>query len=201
MARARIWLCGLGIAAISGLLLQTSPSGAGDDKTIKAELAKIAKALEKGNKEEAAKLAQALVKKLDPDEGLHDVMHNFKPRSKKGWGVGSKPGVAVPDGIELKLLSLGRDAPSNATLKREREALEEMSYVVAAIGEVAYHFPPKKDAGKKTKKEWLNLSREMRDSSLGLAAAVKAQGGGEVKAAASKLNNSCNNCHTVFKEP
>jgi hypothetical protein len=201
MARARIWLCGLSIAALGGLLFQAGPSGAGDDKTIKTELTKIAKALEKGNKDEAARLAQALVKKLDPDEGLHDVMHNFKPRSKKGWGVGSKAGVATPDGMELKLLALGRDAPSGPTLKREREALEEMSYVIAAIGEVAYHYPPKKDAGKKTKKEWLNLSREMRDSSLNLAAAVKSQGGGEVKTAAAKLNNSCNNCHTIFKEP
>lgn len=199
MARVRIWLCGVAITALGALL--ATRSGAGDDKTIKTELTKIAKALEKGNNDEATKLAQALVKKLDPDEGLHDVMHNFKPRSKKGWGVGSKPGVVTPDGIELKLLALGRDAPSGPTLKREREALEEMSYVIAAIGEVAYHYPPKKDAGKKTKKEWLNLSKEMRESSVGLAKAVKTGGGNDVKTAAAKLNNSCNNCHTIFKEP
>jgi len=199
MRQARLWLAGLALAGLGWMVIDTSGSRAGDDKAVRDGILKIAKALQKGDKAEATKLAQALLKKLDPDEGLHDVMHLFKPRSKKGMGVGTKAGTVTPDGIELKLLAIARDAPSAALLKREGDALEEMSYVVAAIAEVAQQKPPAKDSGKKTKRDWMTWSKDMQQGTIKLAEASRGRGGAEIKSAATKLNDSCANCHAVFK--
>src|SRR5438270_111018 len=39
---------------------------------------------------------------------LGDFMNLFKPRTKKGIGVGDKPGAVIPDGIEAKLMGLNK---------------------------------------------------------------------------------------------
>ena len=75
-------------------------------------------------------------------------MDLFKKRDKGGLGVGSKPGVVTPDGMESKLMTLGHDAPSTTTLKKEADALEEMGYTVAAIGMITKIKPAPKAKGK-----------------------------------------------------
>src|SRR6266498_2965556 len=93
---------------VLGLLALTLGATGGEQKSfdpkIKAALDKIAQAFEKGDQDSAKAQAKALAKKI---EELNDVMHAFKPRTGKGKikgvGVGSKPGVVEPDGIELKL--------------------------------------------------------------------------------------------------
>jgi len=201
MRQARLWLAGAALLGLGWVIIQTNSSRAGEDKAAKDGILKIAKALQKGDSAEATKLAAALAKKLDPDEGLHDVMHLFKPRSKKGLGVGAKPGEILPDGIELKLLKLAdpKQGISAAAVKKEGPALEEMGFVMAAIAEVAMQKPPSKDSGKKTKRDWMTWSKEMRDGAIKLGEAARAQSAPEVKSAAAKLNDSCANCHAVFK--
>src|SRR5687768_364908 len=99
--RKQLWLGSFGSAflALGGWVLLSGQGTAGEGKELKDSLLKIAELHKKGDKDGAAKQAQALAKKM---EELHEMMELFKKRDKGGFGVGSKPGVvAVGDGIEL----------------------------------------------------------------------------------------------------
>src|SRR5262245_35898923 len=163
MKRARLWLAALALMGLAWMVMETSSSRAGEDKAVKAAVLKIAKALEKGDSSAAASEAKALAKSL---EDLEAIMHLFKPRTKKGLGVGGKAGDITPDGIELCVLALGRDGPRAATFKRDADAYADMGYTIAAIGEVIQYKPPEKDAGKKTKREWMSLSKDMKEGGI-----------------------------------
>src|SRR5215204_6462390 len=108
----------VGVSLLAGLVALPGRSGAGVEPKTKEALLKIAAAIEKGSDADATKDAKALAKSI---EELNDVMHGFKLRTKKGLGVGSKPGVALPDGIELKLNAIGRDGITPAQLKKEAD--------------------------------------------------------------------------------
>src|SRR5262245_65604326 len=123
--RTWLWSAGLAILAI-GCLVLTDRGTAGDDKALRTAVQKVADAFKGGDKAGAVKMAADFAKKFE----LRDVMDLYKKRPD-GWGVGSKPGVVRPDGIEMKLVDLGRAAPPPATLKKEGEALEEMGYILA----------------------------------------------------------------------
>src|SRR5438552_2248831 len=128
MKRARLWLAALAVVGLGWMVVDTSGSRAGEDKAVKDAVLKIAKELEKCDKPTAANEAKALAKSL---EDLEAIMHLFKPRTKKGLGVGGKPGAITPDGIELQVIALGRDGPRAATFKRDADAYADMGYVVA----------------------------------------------------------------------
>jgi NADH dehydrogenase/NADH:ubiquinone oxidoreductase subunit G len=194
--QARLWLLSVALLAVGAGFYLAERGRAGEDKAITDGVNKIADALEKGDKATAEKMAQGLAKKLEDVEAL---MSLFKPRTKKGLGVGPKAGAITPDGIEIKLLAIGRDAPTQATLNKEADALVRMAYITAAIGEVAVRKPPDRDMGKKTKKAWVTYSKEMVEAVPQFAAAAKSKSPNEVKTAASKLAGSCNRCHEIFK--
>jgi hypothetical protein len=192
-----MWAMGGTLLAIAAGLYVTGQSWADtDDKELVAAINKIADALEKGDKAGATKMAQGLAKKLEDLEG---VMALFKPRSKKGLGVGPKAGIIVPDGIEIKLLAIGRDAPSAATLTKEADALARMAYITGAIGEVAAAKGWDRDQGKKTKKNWALFSKEMMEAVPKFAEAAKSKSPNEVKTAAHRLGETCTRCHEIFK--
>ena len=197
MSKARILIAGALVAALSGAMLLSNPSGAGENKALRDSIDKIADALKKGDKEGAKKQAEALSKKL---EDVYEAMDLFKPRKKNGFGVGEKPGAVMPDGIEQMLLKIGRDAPAAATLKKDGEAFEQLGYRTAAIGLIAHAKTPAKDKGKQLRKDWIEWTNEMVDNGIALAAAAKAKGPQDVKGAAVKLNNSCSSCHTMFRQ-
>jgi hypothetical protein len=193
--RARVGTL-IATSAVLGLMLLLVRGGhAGDEKDLAPGVRKVADMLAKGDKADAAKLAKDLAKNAD----LDDIMHLFKLRKKKGIGVGKTPGAVVPDGIEPQFLKLGRDEPSQASLKREAGALADMGYVTAAIMQVAHAKPPEKDQGKRTIKDWLTFSEETRDACLAFAEAAK-KSPAEVHKAAEKVNNACNNCHMVYRD-
>jgi soluble cytochrome b562 len=193
--QARVWLAGVVVFAF-GLGLLLAGFGRAGDVDVKGDIIKIAKALEKNDKGIAKKNVEALAKGIDD---VYDMMWLFKPRAKKGLGVGPKPGAVTPDGIELKLISLGRDSLGAATLNKEARAIEEMAYVAAAIAQVTIAKVPPKDEGKKKRKDWIEWSTDMHDTALKLAQAAKMKAAGDVKTLASKLNNACNSCHSVFR--
>src|SRR5207247_5151892 len=118
---------------------------------------------------------------------VETVMSAFKLRSKKGIGVGTKPGVSVPDGIELKINAIARDGVNAAALKREGDALVRAGHVTAAIGQIAHAMPPEADTGKKKKADWLEWSSGMVKSAEEFSAAAKAGDGPGLKKAAGKL--------------
>lgn len=195
MSKLRIWIAGAIAATVGGAILLTGATGAGENKEIRDGIDKIATTLQKGDKDGAKKQADALAKKIDD---LADAMDLFKPRKKNGFGVGKTPGAINPDGIEQMLLKIGRDAPAAGTLKKDGAALEEMGYRIAAMGLIAAAKGAPKTA-KGTPKDWNGWSNDTVKGGLDVAAAAKAKGGADVKSAASKLNNACNSCHTVFR--
>jgi len=198
MNRARGWLVGLGLLAL-GLVITLAGRSTGGEEKYKKSVLKIAAAIEKGNSAAAQAEAKALAKSLKDFDEIEDVMSVFKLREKNGIGVGTKPNAIIPDGIELKLLAIGRDAPGQATVNKEAEALEKMSYVIAAVAEVAIARPPDKDDGKKKKKDFIRWAKQMREAAPGLAAAAKSKSPAEIQKAAAKINNVCTSCHTTFK--
>jgi hypothetical protein len=187
----------VGAVVVLGLLcVLASPGSAGGENALAGKILKMADLIEKGDAAGAKTQAKALAK----DTELDDVMNLFKPRKKKGIGVGDKPGVANPDGIEQKLIALGRDAPSGTTLTKEAKALQKMGYVMAAVAEFATAKAPEKDMGKKKVKDWTMWATEMREGSVAFADAAKSNSPAEVHKAAVKLNGACNNCHSVFRD-
>jgi hypothetical protein len=183
--------------ALGGLLLVGERGAADDDKANRDAVDKIADAFEKGKAEDAAKQAEALAKK---HEDVHEVMDLFKKRKKGEFGVGDKPGAIVPDGIELKLLEMGRDAPTAAQAAKESAALQRMAYRTAAIVEFALaKGPPGPDKDGATKKLWVESSKAGRDAALELAKAAREKSPAALKAAAVKVTTSCNNCHAEWR--
>jgi hypothetical protein len=190
------WLV-LGMVALTaGLGLWVSMSGAAADDDAKATVSKIAAALEKDDKADAQKQAAALASKAE----IEDVMHVFSLRRSKGLGVGSKPGTIMPDGIEAKIMDMAKKPMDAKKLAEEADALVQMGYVAAAVGQVAHAKPPEKDEGKKKKSDWLKWSKAMNEAALEFATTVKGKKPADVHKAALKLNASCTNCHTVFKD-
>lgn len=180
----------LALVTALGLVYVADPSYAGADKKFGADLDKIAGAIKSGDKAGAEALAQKTAKKA---EELADIMHLLKPRNKGGRGVGPTP-QAKSDGIEIRLRDIARDAPANT------KDLEQMGYDSAAIALITKAMSPTKDQGKKKASDFKRWSEEMYETSVTLAKAAKAGGSQDVKGAATKVNASCNSCHSVFRE-
>ena len=184
------------VLALAGLVyVAAERGGAGEAKGLAGEVRKISAALKKGDKEGAEKLAKGVAKMAEEGDGIADVMHLFKLRTKKGLGVGETKS-AKNDGIEAKLREIGRDAPVG--IAKDAAALEQLGYDTAAIAVISEVMAPK-DQGKKTRKEWVQWSQDMREQGIALAQAAKAQGAQDVKAAAVKVNNTCNACHSIWR--
>lgn len=130
-------------------------------------------------------------------EDLGPLMHVYKPRMKKGLGVGKKgPG----DGIENKLISLSKRAPSAAALKGDKAALLKMAYANLAVADVTDLYAPAKPKAGKGAKEWKTYTADMKKGTLELIKALNAGEPAMVKAAALNITNACNNCHTDFRD-
>ena len=93
MRRVRFfWVAGVSVLAAA--LAWVDSRAAVDDAT-NAAINKVADLIEKGDKDGAEKAAKQVAKDAAGD--VETVMSAFKLRSKKGIGVGTKPGVSVPD--------------------------------------------------------------------------------------------------------
>jgi hypothetical protein len=184
-----------GLAVGIGLVAGTANSGAADEKEVRAAILKMADMIEKNDAAGAKKQAAAM-----KDAELLDAMNLLALRSRKGLGVGADPDKIKPDGIEAKLIGMGRKPLPQAQLEKEAADLARMAYVIAAISEVARVKVPEKDEGQKKRKDWIMWSEEMRQSAEQLARAAKAKNAAETKTAAAKVNSSCNNCHGVFRD-
>ena len=190
------WATVLGLLAVT--FFQTAGRSRADiDKKMHDALVEIAQAIQKGDTATAETKARALAKAV---EELDDLMHSFKPRNKKGLGVGSTAGVVTPDGIEQKLDAVAKDGITPGQLTKEGKALDEAAWMTAAIAEVTKYKGPEKDKGKKTKARWGQYTKGMLEGAKELSAAAKGMNADAVKAAAVKLTNNCNSCHMYFRD-
>jgi cytochrome c556 len=181
----------LGVA----LLVGTDARAAADEETKKAQadILDLAKKLEGGK--DVTSDAAAVKKKY---EDLNTLMHAYKPSPKGGIGTGLQPKAG--DGIELKIIALGKRPLPVATLKKEADALVKLAYINAALADITMHYAPTKPKGGKGAKEWKQYCKDQKDASMELVKAVKDGDAKKVQAAANNLNNSCNNCHSDFRD-
>jgi hypothetical protein len=197
MSRYARALAGGTVVALGVWLLATAGVGAyGDDekKQIAAaqkDVVDLAKDIEAGNNGEAK--AAAVQKKYDE---LNTVMQIYKPRAKGGLGIGPP---SKGDGIELKIINMGKRAMSPATLRKESGELIKMAYINIAMSKITKYYPPPKKPGKDVK-EWKQYADEMAKGSKELIEAVKSDDPKKVKAAANNINGACNNCHSDFRD-
>lgn len=192
----RAWIIGL-TALVLGLGgLSSPPSNAADGKALQDGVLKIADSLEKKDAPGAKKMAETIAK----DTALDDLMHLFALRTKKGLGVGSKPGLVSPDGLERKLMDLAKKELDPKQLGEESQAIKEMGHSIAAIAAVCIAKPPDKDEGKKKKKDWVAWSIELQEQSMQLALAAKDKKAAEIHKAAKAADATCTKCHDVFRE-
>ncbi len=166
-----------------------------DDKGLQDGVQKVGEAIEKKDKDGAKKSATDLAKKTE----MEDLMHVLALRSKRGMGVGPKPGAVMPDGIEKKVEALVDKPLTAKQLADEAPALERMGWNVAAIGEICLAKPPEKDTGKKKVKDWVKWSEDLREAGAALATAAKDKNAQALQKAADKVNTNCNKCHDVFR--
>jgi hypothetical protein len=150
-----------------------------------------------GKPDELQKQAAALAaKKMD----LEDIMTVFKPREKHGVGVG-KPKEVTPDGIEQKIIALGKNRPmAKMELTKQGPALARMGEITLAVAEVAEHYAPKEKKAGKDPKDWKRSNDEMKKYALELIDAANKGDPAKVKSAAMNLNNSCVTCHAKFRD-
>jgi hypothetical protein len=130
---------------------------------------------------------------------LEEVMHLFKLRTKKGLGVGDKPGAITPDGIEAKLIGLGKKTDP-ADIKKNGAAYEKMAKITAAIADVTMEHTPKQAQGPKTPAAWKKFVEEMKAGAKDLTESAKDGDAAKVKTAANKTVGACNECHTIFRD-
>ena len=167
-----------------------------EDMEIRGEILKLADAIEKGG-DATKSQAAAIAKKSE----LEDVMGLFRLRTKKGVGVGEKPGIIKPDGIEAQIMNLGKREPRKDQLATEARDLARAAYITAAIAEIAQSkCPVESKQGDKDPKSWKTWSDDMHKAALDLAKAAEGHKSKDVKTAANRLNSSCNACHAAFRE-
>ncbi len=189
--KIRLWFACATLVAVLGYVSFAGTSNAGDAKDIKGSIAKIAELIQKGDDAGAKKSAAALAKGT---EEIGDIMHMFRPRSKGGMGFGKTAGTnPAKDGLEAALRDIQREG---ANFAKQGDAIVISGQWIAALADATAAKGPTKDQGKKTKKAWEQYSNEMRAAGLEFAKAK----GVDAKAAAAKVNASCNNCHSIFKE-
>ena len=188
MKKVRIGTLAVGLLAAAGLMLALGSSavGQGGDGDVK----KIAELVKKGDMAGAKKAAEAYAKTNE----IEDIMNLFKPANKKGIGV-----TGSTKGIEQELIQLGRDGVTAAKMLKMADSYTEMGYHIAALGLIAEHKAPTKDAGKMTKKAWIESTTSMVETGVKFADAAKSKSAADVKSQAVKVNNSCNSCHTIFR--
>jgi hypothetical protein len=195
---ARLLATGAALAILGIWFLANPGNGsAADDKDVRDDVLKVAEALEKKDAPGARKQAEAVAKKNE----LEDVMGLFRLRTKKGLGVGPTAGVVKPDGIEAKIMALGKQPLRGSQLDTEAPALVQSAYVAAAIAEIARDkCPVDKKQGDKDPASWRNWTNDLEKASMDLAAAAEKKDAASIKTAANKMNSTCNACHAVFRD-
>jgi hypothetical protein len=190
MNKVRVWTAAAMLTAALGLIYAAGPGRAGDEKALRGAVLKIAAAVKKGDMEGAKKMAAVIGKKA---ENMEDVMDLLKPKNKGGLGFGPGP----TDGIERKMLAIARDGPKAAEVPH----VEDAAYVIVAISLIAEgHTGKVPETNKKKRKDWEKFSEDMKTAGMNLAKAGMTKAPASIRTAATKVNNSCSACHSIFRD-
>jgi hypothetical protein len=167
--------------------------------TIRDRALAVLKALEKGDADQAKKLAADLGPGLAAD--------------KNAKAEGTDLVKLMPLDTLMKVYASERFGGFNleksleelADLKGDLSAAEAakaalLGHKNAAIALLTAHHAPEKDDGAKTKASWVDFSKDTRGAALALAAAAKSKSGDAIAKAAQKLSAACTKCHDVFRK-
>ena len=191
---------------------KADPGAAAATRSAALELAKLVTFKDK--LAQAKKLAASLPSAkggaksdVDPRSVVDEVipiMDLYRTKSKGGEGI--HPDLQVSprlktalNGIEEKIRMIGTKKVSDENLAKAAKELEILGYRESAMGSLIHAYAPAKKVGNRDPNEWRELSIAMRDAGIALADAAAKKNGDAVLAAANKLNNACNQCHTVFR--
>jgi len=161
-----------------------------DAKEVNAAISKLV------GKTSDTKAIAELAKKYSLDE----LMHAFKLRAKGGFGVGETAGAITPDGIEAKLQGLQKKEADKADLAKNSKAYATIGEVSLVLAELSEAHTPKDKKGEKDPKKWLEFVEKMRKGSKDLIVASNKSDAKGLKVAAKVLNDSCVECHGIFRD-
>jgi hypothetical protein len=122
-------------------------------------------------------------KPFQPDIG--NYMTVFAPERGGGFGLES----------EMDDLPHAKGKFTEAQFAR----LADIGTKAAIIGQVADQFPPDKDDGKMTRKNWLAFAADLRQAAMGLASSAQAKNEAKTRESLEKLGKNCIQCHDVFR--
>jgi hypothetical protein len=156
-------------------------------KGAREQVLQLAKEAEAGKK--VTSKAAALGKRYEDLSALKVI---YKARQRGGIGFGPRPTY----GIEQKIIDVTKKVLSPADLKKESAELVRLAHINIVLAEATRAHTPAKDFSRMTPKLWIQYVGDMKKASQDLIKAVKASDAKGVKTAATRLNTSCNECHT-----
>lgn len=198
MTTARMSIFGITLAALT--IFQVASAPAQPEGDLKKTVREIAAQLRKADKDKSnAKAAHELAAKTGKNiTETTELMAMFRLRDKGGLGFGATPGTnPARDGIDALIRELARNVPP-AVLK-ETAALEEMGYMIAAMGAIVDAKGAPKTADLKGKKLWHEYAHDAQTNGLAFAKAAATKNPATIKLAALKVNTACGGCHAFFK--
>jgi hypothetical protein len=159
---------------------------------------KVLKAVENEKIADAKALAAGLSAKPKPDPGAKLDVTPLNPilRLEFVMRVFSSPKLGGY-GLEMELDKLV-DVRGPLAGAEQAKAID-MANKMVLIGLLAEAYAPESDQGKKTRKDWMTFSLQLRQSSLALAEAART--GKDIGIAANAVSVSCTKCHDIFKPP
>lgn len=192
LAACAMAFAALALTAGNGTTHAFQPPAVGDDIE---EVVKLLRQ-KKVDRVAIAKKVAAIQKKHD----LNDIMAKvYKPTRLMGIGYDpAKPGQA--DGIEKRLIDLGKKELTQAQLQAEKGLLLRAASYNLAMVEIAKAYAPAKPVRGKGAVQWNRHNSEVRDGTKDMIDAVRANDSKALKKAMGKIGTGCNGCHTDFRE-
>jgi hypothetical protein len=135
-------------------------------------------------------------KEIRGDSELEDLHALFKLRQRGGFGYDGQP----RSGIEIRIMTLVRRPLTADQLAAESDLLLRLVERTEAITEATDLYTPEKKQGTKDPKDWKRWNQDSLGACRSLRKAIETRDVRGVRAAATKLFNSCTECHGQFRD-
>jgi WD40 repeat protein len=190
---------GVTLALVTGVGVSSLSAQTSGDPPARADVKRLADQVASKDWDRLSIVAQEFAGKKQYD--LSDVMTVFKLRRPgarvSGIGIGEKPGVSSPDGIEARLVRLARNVPTADVLQSEGRALSRTADILAAVAALTRHLPLELPA--RARPIWDGLNRDLHLSSREMAAAVKTSQPKKLWEAVRHARYVCSQCHIMMR--
>lgn len=198
----QMWMtAGFGLSLLLLIRLVSLADAADEDvpKKMKDAINKMADAVAKGQMID--KEADQFFK--DNPKDLKTAMWIFKLRDKDGTGglgIGAKPGMYQPDGIEALIKNQTSRNPSMPIdLQKSADDLNRMLDINLAMAEITARYSTNRKLSAEEQMMWKSYLDEMKKAAKELKTAVKDNDKTKFKQLLQSLDGSCANCHLKFR--